>query len=277
MSQGESGTVSLGTRALAFEERLFGPAKRFIEDTGGLIELALGALWGAFRPPFRFALLFEQLDFIGVGSISVVGITGLFSGMVFGVETYHAFSLFNAQSMVGSTVALAMARELAPVFAGLMVTARVGSSMATELGAMRVTEQIDALTTLAVDPVQYLVTPRLLAGTIMMPFLTVLFESVGITGAYVVAVVMNNLSPALFLGRIRTWVDPEDIIGGLIKAAVFGFIIALIGCYRGYNATGGSKGVGQATNRAVVAASVAILIIDYFLSILLAPYWSPTP
>ena len=245
----------------------------FVEALGGMLELAWLAMLAVVRPPYRLGLLFDQLDFVGVGSIAVVGITGLFSGMVFGVESYNAFVLFNAQSLVGATVAIALSRELAPVFAGLMVTARVGSSMATELGAMRVSEQIDALTTLAVDPIQYLVSPRIVAATLMMPFLTLLFDAVGITGAYVVCVVMNNLSPGLFLGRIKTWVAPTDIIGGMIKGAVFGFLIALIACYRGYNASGGSKGVGIATNKAVVAGSVVVLVIDYFLSILLQPFW----
>jgi phospholipid/cholesterol/gamma-HCH transport system permease protein len=245
-----------------------------IEDIGGMVEMAFEAVLAAVRPPYRAANLLEQVDFVGVGSIFVVGITGLFTGMVFAVQSYNAFSLFNAQSLVGSTVALALARELAPVFAGLMVAARVGSSMATELGSMRVSEQIDALVTLAIDPIQYLVVPRLLAATLMMPFLTILFDGLGILGAYFVAVVTEHLSPGLFLGRIHSWVDPEDVISGLIKSAVFGLIIALVACYKGFNTTGGSKGVGRATNQAVVTGSVAVLVIDYFLSLALMGYVS---
>jgi phospholipid/cholesterol/gamma-HCH transport system permease protein len=259
----ESGVEGVGTGFISF-----------IEDVGGMVELAVAAAIAAVKPPYRVANFVEQLDFVGVGSIFVVGITGLFTGMVFGVQSYNAFSLFNAQSLVGSTVALALSRELAPVFAGLMVTARVGSSMATELGSLRVSEQIDALVTLAIDPIQYLVVPRLAAAILMMPFLTVLFDGLGILGAYFVAVVTEGLTPGLFLGRIHLWVDPEDVLSGMIKSAVFGLIIALVACYKGYNTTGGSKGIGQATNQAVVTGSVAVLIGDYFLSIMLNPYWS---
>jgi phospholipid/cholesterol/gamma-HCH transport system permease protein len=259
----ESGVEGVGTGIIGL-----------IEDIGGMVEMASGAALAAVRPPYRVANLLEQVDFVGVGSIFVVGITGLFTGMVFAVQSYNAFSLFNAQSLVGSTVALALARELAPVFAGLMVAARVGSSMATELGSMRVSEQIDALVTLAIDPIQYLVVPRLVAATVMMPFLTILFDGLGILGAYFVAVVTEHLSPGLFLGRIHLWVDPEDVISGLIKSAVFGLIIALVACYKGFNTTGGSKGVGRATNQAVVTGSVAVLVIDYFLSLALMGYVS---
>jgi phospholipid/cholesterol/gamma-HCH transport system permease protein len=259
----ESGVEGVGTGIIGL-----------IEDVGGMVEMAIAAALAAVRPPYRVANLLEQVDFVGVGSIFVVGITGLFTGMVFAVQSYNAFSLFNAQSLVGSTVALALARELAPVFAGLMVAARVGSSMATELGSMRVSEQIDALVTLAIDPIQYLVVPRLMAAILMMPFLTILFDGLGILGAYFVAVVTEHLSPGLFLGRIHSWVDPEDVISGLIKSAVFGLIIALVACYKGFNTTGGSKGVGRATNQAVVTGSVAVLVIDYFLSLALMGYVS---
>jgi phospholipid/cholesterol/gamma-HCH transport system permease protein len=251
-----------------------GSARKFIEDLGGILIMAGQTVVWALRPPYRGQNLFIQLEFVGVQSIFVVALTGLFSGMVFALQTYHAFSLFNAQSLVGSTVALSLARELAPVFAGLMVTARVGSAMATELGSMRVTEQIDALATMAVDPFQYLVVPRVLATVLMMPVLTMLFDIVGITGAYVVAVYGQHLAAAAFLGRIHSWVDPNDIIGGLIKAAVFGLIISLISCYKGFNARGGAKGVGVATTEAVVMASVSIMIVDYFLSALLVNFWS---
>jgi len=259
----ESGVEGVGTGIISL-----------IEDIGGMVELALDAAIAAVKPPYRIANFIEQLDFVGVGSIFVVGITGLFTGMVFGVQSYNAFSLFNAQSLVGSTVALALSRELAPVFAGLMVTARVGSSMATELGSMRVSEQIDALVTLAIDPIQYLIVPRLVAAILMMPFLTILFDGLGILGAYFVAVVTEHLTPGLFLGRIHLWVDPEDVISGMIKSAVFGLIIALVACYKGFNTSGGSKGVGQATNQAVVTGSVAVLVIDYFLSLALMGYVS---
>ena len=249
-------------------------AIQLVEDVGGIALMGLQTAVWLFRPPYRLKNLVSQLDYIGVGSIFVVGITGLFTGMVFAVQTYHAFSLFDAQGLVGATVALSLSRELAPVFAGLMVTARVGSAIATELGSMRVSEQIDALATMAVDPLQYLVVPRVVACVAMMPVLTMLFDTVGIMGAYLVAVFGMGVDAATFLGRIRTWVDPEDILGGLIKAAVFGLLISLIACYKGYNAKGGAKGVGTATNEAVVMGSVTVLVVDYFLSLLLASFWS---
>jgi phospholipid/cholesterol/gamma-HCH transport system permease protein len=246
----------------------------FITQLGGLVEMVVLSAYGLFRPPYRVDVYFEQLEFVGVGSIFVVGLTGLFTGMVFAVQSYTAFSLFNAQSLVGSTVALALTRELGPVFAGLMVTARVGSAMATELGSMKVTEQIDALVTMAVDPVQYLVVPRLVATTLMMPVLAMLFEVIGISGAYFVAVIQEGISTGTFLGRIHTYVDPPDIVGGLIKAAAFGFFIAIISCYKGMNAKGGARGVGEATTQAVVLSSVTVLVADYFLSLALQSYWS---
>jgi phospholipid/cholesterol/gamma-HCH transport system permease protein len=246
----------------------------FITHLGGLVEMVVLSIYWLVRPPYRVDVYFDQLEFVGVGSVFVVGLTGLFTGMVFAVQSYTAFSLFNAQSLVGSTVALALARELGPVFAGLMVTARVGSAMATELGSMKVTEQIDALVTMAVDPVQYLVVPRLVATVLMMPVLAMLFGVIGISGAYFVTVVQEGISTGVFLGRIHAYVDPPDIIGGLIKAAAFGFFIAIISCYKGMNAKGGARGVGEATTQAVVLSSVTVLVADYFLSLALQSYWT---
>ncbi len=265
---------SAGQEAREVVESVGHGAIGLIEDIGGITEMAARTFLWMLRPPYRLKNLFDQLDYVGVGSIFVIALTGLFTGMVFAVQTYHAFALFDAQGLVGSTVALALSRELAPVFAGLMVTARVGSSMATELGSMRVSEQIDALSVMAVDPLQYLVVPRVVATVLMMPVLTILFDAVGIVGAYAVSVFGSGVSQAAFLGRIQSWVDPEDIIGGLIKSAVFGLLISLIACYKGFHARGGAKGVGMATNEAVVMGSVTVLIFDYFLSLLLVPFWT---
>jgi phospholipid/cholesterol/gamma-HCH transport system permease protein len=265
---------SAGQEARDVVESVGTGAIGLIEDIGGMTDMAVRTFIWMLRPPYRFKLLFDQLDYVGVGSIFVIALTGLFTGMVFAVQTYHAFALFDAQGLVGSTVALALSRELAPVFAGLMVTARVGSSMATELGSMRVSEQIDALSVMAVDPLQYLVVPRVVATILMMPVLTILFDAVGIVGAYAVSVFGSGVSQAAFLGRIQSWVDPEDIIGGLIKSAVFGLLISIIACYKGFHARGGAKGVGMATNEAVVMGSVTVLIFDYFLSLLLVPFWT---
>jgi phospholipid/cholesterol/gamma-HCH transport system permease protein len=163
-------------------------------------------------------------------------------------------------------VALSLAKELSPVLTGLMVTGRAGSGIATELGTMRVTEQIDALETMAVNPVQYLVVPRFLAGVVMVPALSVLFTLVGMCGAYFVGVVLMNIDPGVFLGKTRWLVDPKDITDGLIKATVFGGVLTLVGCYKGFYASGGARGVGIATTQSVVVSSVAILVADYFLT-----------
>ena len=216
-----------------------------------------------FRPPYRFGLLFTQLDFMAFGSLFVVGLTGLFTGMVFALQLGYAFGLFNAQSLVGATVALALARELAPIFTSIVVVARVGSAVATELGTMRVTEQIDALETMAVDPFNYLVVPRIVAAALATPLLTMLFNAIGLVGAYGVAVVLGNMSPGTFLNRLEYLVEVKDITLGLGKGAVIGFVVILIAAYRGYSATGGARGVGIATTRAVVGGLIAIFAIDY--------------
>ncbi|MBM4387566.1 MAG: ABC transporter permease, partial [Deltaproteobacteria bacterium] len=195
--------------------------------------------------------------------------TGAFTGMVFAVQTVHSFRLFNAETLVGSTVALALFRELSPVLTSLMVTGRVGSAMATELGTMRVTEQVDALYSMAVNPVQYLVTPRIVASIIMLPVLTIFCNIVGIIGAYYVAVSLMNVDRGMFIDKIIFYVDGYDIASGMIKSSFFGLILSLTGCYKGINAEGGARGVGLATTQAVVYSSVIILISDYFLTIFL--------
>ena len=216
-----------------------------------------------FKPPYRIGLLMMQLEFMAYGSIFVVGLTGLFTGMVLALQTVYAFGLFNAQSLVGATVELSLARELAPIFTCIVLVARVGSAVATELGTMRVTEQIDALETMAVDPYNYLVTPRILAAAVAAPLLTMLFNAIALFGAYMIAVWLKDLSPGTFLNRIQALVQVKDLTSGLGKASVIGFIVTLIACYRGYRAEGGARGVGIATTQAVVGGLVAIFAIDY--------------
>ncbi len=240
-----------------------------VQTMGGLAMLLALVIRWAVRPPYRIQNLFAQLDFVGVGSIFIVALTGMFSGMVFAHQSSRAFELFDAESLVGPTVALTITRELAPVFTALMVTMRAGSAMCTELGTMRVTEQVDALETMAVNPVQYLLVPRVLAGLVMVPILVMLFDTAGMGGAYLVSVVVKGISAGTFLARTQQWLDPEDIFEGLIKGAVFGLSVALIGCYKGINASGGAKGVGQATTEAMVASALAIFILDYFVGVLL--------
>ncbi|HEY0094318.1 MAG TPA: ABC transporter permease [Archangium sp.] len=240
-----------------------------VSDLGGMVTLALDVARWSVRRPFRVHNLFAQLDFVGVGSVFIVLLTGLFTGMVFAHQSSRAFELFDAESLVGPTVALTITRELAPVFASLMVTMRAGSAMCTELGTMRVTEQVDALETMAVNPVQYLLVPRVLAGLIMVPALTLLFDTSGIFGAYIVAVSVQNVSPGTFIARTQQWLDPIDIYEGLIKGAVFGLSVALVCCFKGYNATGGAKGVGQATTEAMVTSALSIFILDFIVGVLL--------
>jgi phospholipid/cholesterol/gamma-HCH transport system permease protein len=240
-----------------------------IEGVGNAAMLVFETFAWAVRPPYRLRLLFQAMEFVGVGSLFIVLLTGLFTGGVFSLQSAYAFRLFNAEGLVGSTVGLSLTRELSPVLTGLMVTGRAGSGIATELGTMRVTEQIDALYTMAVNPVQYLVVPRVLAGLIMVPILSALFTLVGMGGAYVVGVVLQHIDKGVFLGNTEWYVDPADLYNGLIKACVFGGILTLVGCYKGFHASGGARGVGIATTQSVVVSSVMILIADYFLTSLM--------
>lgn len=246
-----------------YVDRIWSVPIRFLQTLGEIVMLLFRATLWAFRPPFRVGLLIQSMEFIGVGSLSIIMLVGLFVGGVFGLQSVEAFRMFNADGYVGSAVSLVLTREIAPVITALMVTGRAGSAMATELGSMRITEQIDALETLAVNPIQYLVVPRLLASTIMLPLLSMVFNVVGILGAYLFAVTIKGVDVGMFVHNIRWFTDVDDLAMGLIKAGIFGLALALIGCYQGYNASGGAKGVGLATMRAVVVASVAILVLDF--------------
>ena len=219
-----------------------------------------------FYPPFRRDVLFRQMEFIGVKSIPIIALTGTFTGMVFALQTGYAFRTFNAQVFVGSTVGLALTREIGPVFTALMVAARAGSAMAAEIGTMKVTEQVDALHAMAVNPIQYLVVPRVVSAFFMVPLLAGIFSFIGILGAYFVAIGILNIGETTFVQKLVYYVDVDDVIGGLIKAAFFGVVLTLISCYRGYRTEGGAEGVGRATTQAVVMSSVAILVMDYFLT-----------
>jgi len=248
---------------------LLDPLIRVLEQIGATLELTFRTLTWLVRPPYRLSQLFAAMDFIGVQSVFIVALTGVFSGMVLALQTVHSLRQFSAEGVVGSVVAISLAREISPVFAALMVTARAGSAMAAELGNMRVTEQIDALVTMGVSPVQYLLAPRLLAAVVMLPLLCVLYSCVGMAGAYVVAVKWLSVDPGVFLANIDKYLVPNDFMMGEIKATTFGFLIAAISCAQGFYASGGAKGVGEATTRAVVQSAVAILIANYILTSLL--------
>jgi len=239
------------------------PLRAPVEMLGELTLFFAQSIAAVFRPPYRIGLLFAQLEFMAYGSLFVVGLTGLFTGMVLSLQTVYAFGLFNAQSLVGATVELSLARELAPVFTCIVLVARVGSAVATELGTMRVTEQIDALETMAVDPINYLVVPRIVAALLAAPVLAMLFNAIALFGAYMIAVWAKDLSPGTFLNRLQYLVEVKDITDGLVKSAVIGFVVTLIAAFRGYRAEGGARGVGIATTQAVVGGLVAIFAIDY--------------
>lgn len=242
---------------------------RTIEEFGKVMLFAGRVAVLTLQPPYRFRLLAQQMYFVGVGSLFIILLTGLFSGGVFALQSAYAFGLVGAEGLVGSSVAVSLTREIAPVFGGLLVTGRVGSAMATELGTMRVTEQIDALETIAVNPMQYLVVPRVLACVLMLPVLTLLFEIIGIFGSYLVAVQFLEIDAGIFWNKIWWYLDPDDFYTGWIKAVVFGLALSVLGCYKGFHAKGGARGVGAAATEAVVASSVSILILDYFLTLMM--------
>jgi phospholipid/cholesterol/gamma-HCH transport system permease protein len=243
---------------------------RVLEEFGRVCQM-LGrvAAW-AVRPPYDIPELFRQMVRVGYDSIPVVFVTTLFTGMVLALQTVSGFARFHAESLVGSVVALSLTRELSPVLSGLMVTGRVGSSMAAELGSMRVTEQIDALTALGTEPVQYLMVPRIVASILMLPLLVIMGDAVGIFGGYLVAVQLLGVNPVRYVENSFQFLHVgDDIVSGIIKAAVFGLIFSLISCVRGYYTTGGAEGVGRSTTRAVVSASLSVLVADFFLTKLL--------
>ena len=235
-------------------------------ELGALSRLFGQTLFWGVRPPYRARLFVEAMEFIGIGSIFIVSLTSLFVGGVLALQLVDGFRDFGAENQTGAVIGLALAREVGPVFAALMVTSRAGSAMTTELGSMRVTNQIDALVTMAVEPVQYLVVPRVFAGFVMVPVLTMLFNVVGVFGAFFVAVALLGLDPGVFMDRLRWLVDWDDVSQGLIKAMVFGVAVTLIACRHGFYAEGGAAGVGRATNRAVVQSAIAILMLDYLVT-----------
>jgi phospholipid/cholesterol/gamma-HCH transport system permease protein len=257
---------TLWSRTVAVVDALWAPPLGLVEELGTHLELLGRVGFWTLRRPFRVRVYFEAMEFVGYGSLLIVALVSLFVGMVFSLQSVSAFRQFQAEAFVGSTVALALTRELAPVFTSIVVAARAGAGMATELGAMRTTEQIDALTALAVNPIQFLVAPRVVAATVMVPMLTMLFNFVGMIGAYGVAVGLEHVDRGVFLENTRWFLDANDIFQGVAKSACFGLALSLISCRQGFYASGGAKGVGVATTRAVVASFVTILVLDYFLT-----------
>ncbi len=233
----------------------------FLAEVGRVVLFAGSGLSHCVRPPFYFRNLGRQLIEIGYYSLPVVGLTAIFTGM-----SYTGFSRFSAEGAVANVVVVSITRELGPVLAGLMVAGRIGAAMAAEIGTMRVTEQIDALTTLSTNPMKFMVAPRLIAGVTMLPLLVVVADIIGVFGGYLVAVYKLGFNPANYLQNTFDALQTEDVVSGLVKAAVFGLIVTLMGCYHGYTSRGGAQGVGAATTNAVVSSAILILCFDYILT-----------
>lgn len=246
---------TLGRTILAFLQRI------------GQLSIFIGkAVKNCFTPPFFPSQIIRQLIDIGYYSLPVVGMTALFTGMVLALQSYTGFTRFNAESAIAGVVVLSVTRELAPVLAGLMVAGRVGAAIAAEIGTMRVTEQIDAMSTLSVNPFKYLIAPRVIAGTLMLPILVLIGDIIGVYGGYVVAIFNLGFSEGSYLSQTWDILQTMDVVSGLVKAAVFGFIVSILGCYNGFNSLRGAQGVGAATTNAVVSASITILIFNYLLT-----------
>jgi phospholipid/cholesterol/gamma-HCH transport system permease protein len=238
----------------------------FLAATGRLAMFGVEGVSHLLRPPFYWRLIVQQMLRIGYFSLPVVGLTAFFTGAVLCLQIYIGGNRYGAESFVPQIVVLGITRELGPVIAGLMIAGRVSAAIAAELGTMRVTEQIDALTTLSTNPIKYLVTPRLLAAVVTGPVLVAIADSIGVFGGYVVATKSLGFNGAVYLRNTADFVTQGDVVSGLVKAAVFGFIIALMGCYHGFNSRGGAQGVGAATTNAVVSASILILAANYILT-----------
>ncbi|EHM03296.1 putative toluene tolerance protein Ttg2B [Acetobacteraceae bacterium AT-5844] len=233
---------------------------------GSIAVFALEGVSHLVRPPFYPRLIGRAFMEIAYFSLPVVSLTAVFTGMVLALQSYSGFSRFGAESAVANVVVLSITRELGPVLAGLMVAGRIGAAFAAEIGTMRVTDQIDALTTLSTNPMKYLVAPRLLAGTLAMPLLVVIADILGVMGGWLIGTTKLGFASASYLHSTLTFMQTLDVVSGLVKAAVFGFIVALMGSYHGYHSRGGAQGVGSATTSAVVSSSILILALDYVLT-----------
>jgi phospholipid/cholesterol/gamma-HCH transport system permease protein len=242
------------------------PVYRFLDVVGGHIILVGRSFYWLVRRPFRTQNYLDAAEFIGFGSLPIILLVGAFTGMVMSLQSVNAFRQFGLESFSGGTTGKALALELGPVLTSLMLAGRAGAGIATEIGTMRITEQIDALESMAVNPVQYLVLPRIIAAMIVTPILTLLFFVIGMGGAYLVAVPIQHVDHGQWMSNLQDIVQIRDVLQGFIKAIFFGFMVSLVGCYQGFHASGGGRGVGIGTTRAVVIASVMTLVMDYFLS-----------
>ncbi len=238
----------------------------FLQVTGRLVIFSGRALSHCVRPPFYPRLIARQMIEIGYYSLPVVGLTAIFTGMVLALQSYTGFARFSAESAIPNVVVVSITRELGPVLAGLMVAGRIGAAIAAEIGTMRVTEQIDALKTLATNPFKYLIAPRLIAGMTMLPVLVLIADIIGVFGGYLVSIYSLGFNPSNYINNTMDFLHAQDVISGLVKAAVFGMLVTLMGCYHGYHSRGGAQGVGRATTNAVVSASILILCANYIVT-----------
>jgi phospholipid/cholesterol/gamma-HCH transport system permease protein len=241
----------------------------FLAQTGRLVLFTVSALVNCVRPPIYWYLIGQQMLRIGYYSLPVVGLTAFFTGGALALQIYVGGNRFGAEAVVPNIVVLGITRELGPVIAGLMVAGRVAAAIAAEIGTMRVTEQIDALTTLSTNPVRYLVVPRLIAAVVTMPLLVLVADAIGVFGGYVISTQSLGFNGATYIKNTMDFMTTADVDSGVIKVAVFGFIIAIMGCYNGFYSRGGAQGVGAATTNAVVTSSILILAANYFLTSIL--------
>ncbi len=241
----------------------------FLAETGRFAQFSANAIVHCFRPPFFIGIWARQMMAIGYYSLPVVGLTAFFTGGVLALQIYIGGTRFNAESIVPTIVVLGITRELGPVIGGLMVAGRVSAAIAAEIGTMRVTEQIDALVTLSTNPFNYLIAPRVIAAIITLPVLVLIGDIIGVMGGYIVSTQSLDFNSATYIKNTADFVEAGDVTSGLWKAAVFGFIIALMGCYHGFHSRGGAQGVGSATTYAVVAASILILAANYLMTSIL--------
>jgi len=236
----------------------------FLESIGEVVVFAIRTVFHILTPPYYPKVLLKYIVIIGYYSLPVVGLTAIFTGAVLALQSYTGFSRMNAEDSIATVVVIAITRELGPVLAGLMVAGRVGAATAAEIGTMKVTEQIDALVTLSTNPFKYLIAPRVLAGVITLPCLVLIADIIGVFGGYLIGVNKLGFSSGNYLRSTFDILEISDVVTGLIKASIFGFIITLMGCFHGYNSRGGANGVGVATTNAVVTASMLILFSNYF-------------
>jgi phospholipid/cholesterol/gamma-HCH transport system permease protein len=272
--------MSYASRRAKFNEKfdeifssIFGTLTGFVMATGALMRFAIQSIRSTFTPPFRWDEIISHMEFVGNKSVIIIVLSGSFTGLALAMQIYLGFKLVNLTALVGPTVGLGVLRELGPVLTGLIVSARAGGAMAARLGTMRVTEQIDALEVMGVDPVQYLVAPRIIATVLVMPLLCGIFDFVAMAGCWVICIFLFGIDQASFWDRTTMWLKPYHLYEGLFKAALFGLFFAVICTERGYKTKGGAEGVGNATNEGVVTSMVMIIVLDFFITNLINVFY----